>query len=418
MTAAKAPFLDRARAASLLAAAGLDALVIAEPEGFLYATGGLQGVAGLFRQAGAGFAVVPADPALPVGAVLTDAAEAAFRAASPVSDVRTHPSWIESADVRPFLGEGLPPDAMMRAAWAGRPAGFIRPATFEPGAAVLCLADLLESRGLRHARLGFDLDYISANALRVISACLDGAVIADGSPVLDRLRMVKAPGEIARLKLGCEFGEAGIAALTAGIAAGQTAADLRDLFRAGVAAEAARRGVRPPDATYEYIAIGPQAWTPGLVTDGAVVKVDVVCAVDNYTSDTSRNFVFGKATQTQRDLHHVLEAAFAEGSALLRPGTPLQDIHAAALTTMRRAGYAGYARGHFGHGLGHSLFSEQWPFIAAGVEVALEADMMMAFEVPLYVDGIGAFNLEDQVLITQDGHATINRLPHGLVEIG
>ena len=100
MSFAKGPFLNRQRAARLLEAAGLDALIVAEPEGFQYATGASQGVAGLFRRAGAGFAVVPADPALPVGAVLTDAAADAFRAASPVVDLRTHPSWIEAADVR------------------------------------------------------------------------------------------------------------------------------------------------------------------------------------------------------------------------------------------------------------------------------------------------------------------------------
>ena len=72
----------------------------------------------------------------------------------------------------------------------------------------------------------------------------------------------------------------------------------------------------------------------------------------------------------------------------------------------------------FGHGLGHSLFSEQWPFIAAAGDVVLEEDMMMAFEVPLYLDGIGAFNLEDQVLVTQDGPRPVNRLPRTLVEIG
>ncbi len=418
MSFAKGPFLDRARASRLLAAAGLDALIVAEPEGFLYATGGGQGVAGLFRRAGAGFVLIPADPALALGAVLTDTAEAAFRAASPIADVRTHPSWIETADVQAGAASDQSADALVRAAWAGRPAGFTRPATFSLAAAIAALRDLLAARGLLRARLGFDLDFIAANDARAIAAGLDGASVADGSPVLDRLRMVKAPGEIDRLRRGCELGEAGVAALAAGVRAGHTLTDLRDLFRAGVAAEAARRGVKPPDATYEYIAIGPHPWNPGIVEPGAVIKVDVVCAVDNYTSDTSRNFVFAAASPRLRGLHRALEDAFAAGEALLRPGTPLRAIHATVTGAIRAAGFTGYSRGHFGHGLGHSLFSEQWPFIAADAEVALEPNMMIAFETPIYLDGIGAFNLEDQMFITADGHEAINRLPRGLVELG
>ena len=418
MSFAKGPFLSRERAARLMEAAGLDALIVAEPEGFQYATGAGQGVAGLFRRAGAGFAVVPADPALPVGAVLTDAAADAFRAVSPIADLRTHPSWIEAADVRELADSELSAAAMANAAWAARPAGFTRPATFELSAAIACLLDLLTARRLQHARLGFDLDYIAANDARAIAAGLDGAQALDGSPALDRLRMVKAPGEIDRLRRGCELGEAGVAALAAGARAGHTWTDLRDLFRAGVAAEAARRCVPPPDATYEYIAIGPRPWIPGAVAPGAIVKVDVVCVVDGYASDTSRNFVFGPASPRQRDLHRALEAAFAAGEPLLQPGAALRDIHAAVIASMRRSGFTGYRRGHFGHGLGHSLFSEQWPFIAADAEVELEANMMMAFETPIYLDGVGAFNLEDQVLITRDGHAPINRLPRTLVEIG
>jgi Xaa-Pro dipeptidase len=418
MNFARGPFLDRARAARLLDAAGLDALIIAEPEGFQYATGAGQGVAGLFRRAGAGFALIPADPALHAGAVVTDAAEAAFRAVSPIADLRVHPSWIETADVQTYVAGDLPVDAMARAAWAGRPADFARPATFELGASIAGLRDLLDARGLRRARLGFDLDYIAANDAKAIAAGLDGARIGDGSPVLDRLRMVKAPGEIDRLRRGCELGEAGVAALAGGARAGHTVADLRDLFRAGVAAEATRRGVAPPEATYEYIAIGPHPWQPDIVAPGTVIKVDVVCAVESYTSDTSRNFVFGAATSRQRALHRALEDAFATGEALLSSGTMLRDVHAAVIAAMHSAGFVGYSRGHFGHGLGHSLFSEQWPFIAADSEVALEPDMMMAFETPIYLDGIGAFNLEDQMLLTPDGHAPINRLPRQLVEIG
>jgi hypothetical protein len=66
--------IDRARAARLMQAAGLDALVLVAPESFRWATGAPAGVAANWRRLGAAIAVVPADPARPVGAVVSGAA--------------------------------------------------------------------------------------------------------------------------------------------------------------------------------------------------------------------------------------------------------------------------------------------------------------------------------------------------------
>ena len=41
--------------------------------------------------------------------------------------------------------------------------------------------------------------------------------------------------------------------------------------------------------------------------------------------------------------------------------------------------------------------------------------MVLAFEIPLYVDGLASFNLEDQFLITASGPVSMNRLPRKLL---
>ncbi|MDF3213143.1 MULTISPECIES: hypothetical protein [Mesorhizobium] len=48
----------------------------------------------------------------------------------------------------------------------------------------------------------------------------------------------------------------------------------------------------------------------------------------------------------------------------------------------------------------------------------IEAGMVLAFEIPLYIDGLASFNLEDQFLITPDGPKPMNRLPRRLERIG
>lgn len=165
------PFLSRDRAARLMATAGFDALVISELEVFTYATGVSPGVPALFRRAGAAFALIPADPAIPAAAVIGDLYRDHFSAQSPIADVATHPVWIETADIRSLLAgpqSNRPLEELVREAWSssGRSEGFARPATFDIAASLRALKGLLEDRTLAGARLGFDLNFVPARSSR------------------------------------------------------------------------------------------------------------------------------------------------------------------------------------------------------------------------------------------------------------
>jgi Xaa-Pro aminopeptidase len=43
--------------------------------------------------------------------------------------------------------------------------------------------------------------------------------------------------------------------------------------------------------------------------------------------------------------------------------------------------------------------------------------MMIAYEAPLYLDGVGGFIIEDQMLVDATGIEIINRLPRNLVQL-
>jgi Xaa-Pro dipeptidase len=151
---------------------------------------------------------------------------------------------------------------------------------------------------------------------------------------------------------------------------------------------------------------------------GDPLKCDMVCTVGGYASDMSRNFTFGPPSADQAELHAIAERAFDDGLAALVAGNTLGQVHQVATDSLARQGLRSYRRGHFGHGVGQSVFSEQWPFIAPGSDVRIEAGMVLAFEIPLYIDGLASFNLEDQFLITPGGPRPMNRLPRRLERIG
>ncbi|TJV23445.1 MAG: aminopeptidase P family protein [Mesorhizobium sp.] len=411
-------FVDRRRAAQLMDRAGIAALVLCAPEAFHYATGASIGPSGLFRRAGAGFVVIPAGQDLPMGVVVADFNAGQLQLALSDAVIRSHPIWIETATLdASTAGQGLAQRVEAGLASSGRAPGFSRPATFELARSVRELKEILSGFGLERARIGVDLDFIPAADLSVMQALLPGCTMVDGSAVLDRLRAIKSPREIDLLQQGIILSEAGLERLQVDAMAGMRQGDLIALYRQGVATAAS--GLSHPVATAEYVTLGAKAKsTDAKAMPGDPLKCDMVCTVGGYASDMSRNFTFGSPSAEQAELHAIAERAFDDGLAALVPGVTLAHVHRVATDSLARQGLRTYHRGHFGHGVGQSVFSEQWPFIAADSDVVIEAGMVLAFEIPLYIDGLASFNLEDQFLITPDGPKPMNRLPRRLERIG
>ena len=416
----KGGHLDRQRAARLMNAAGVDALVLLQPENYGYAVGATPGVPALWRRAGAAMAVIPSDAATPAAAVVSDLFAAHARAAG-IADVRTHAAWIEAADVAHLLPSNRPLSELIDEAdaAAGRPGDLARPATFDARAAFGRLREALAERGLLRARLGIEMDFVPLNDFRLLQAVLPEPEWVDASGIVERLRAVKSPAEIDLLRTACAIGEAGMVAAAEGMRAGQTRADLGAAWRAAAMAEATRRGRTDVTGAWEYTSVGPDPWSGGgTVETGSVVKFDVGVYLAGYSSDSGRTFTWGRTDPHVREVHDALSAAFRAGRAAFRPGATLGDVHRAATAEMARAGFARFSRGHFGHGVGQSVWTEEWPYTAAGSDVVLEPGMLMAFETPFYVTGVGGFIIEDMLLVTDTGTETLNTMPHDLRELG
>lgn len=390
--------IDRMRAQRLLQDSGLDALVLFQPEHVSWAIGTHPGPASLFRRAGAAIAIVPRDPALGLVAIMPDLAAGAVRLGCAAARVVYHPVWVGTGSVREH-GVDEPLGAIL-----APPVIETRPETFDAEAAFALLRAELAALGLADARLGIDAGFVPAADHALLAGVLGRATLADGTDALRRLRMVKTPAEIARLRTAAALGEAGYRHALGGIGPKVTREALSARYAEGVRSEASRRAVGF-NSFWDYISVGPDPWGAGRPAEpGDVIKFDLGTVVGGLSSDFARTVVVGAPSRAARDLHAALLEALETGLAMLRPGVPLRDIHGTMLETVRRAGVPGYARGHFGHSLGNDPFSEQWPFISADCPVVAEQDMVLAVEAPFYVDGLGGFIVEDQVLVTAGGH--------------
>jgi Xaa-Pro aminopeptidase len=381
---------------------GLDALVLAQPESITYATGAFPGVATYWRRAGAAFVVVPADPSAPLSAIVGDLQAKAFAQQSGIAHVRSHRIWVET---------GRYPDPDPRA-----PKRSSRPGQYDLKASLDLLHDVLSEGGLLNARIGLELGFIPVADYPAFSVL--PVTWKDCTRLVEQLRTVKAPLEIERLRNAAEYSRAGLCHLVESMTAGMDAAQMTAIWREAALTEAQRRDHPAPQSTWAYIAIAGDGFVPGSpLRDGDLVKIDVGCVVSGYSSDGGRTVAFGTPHPEAVRIYDALHRAFDTGFAMLKPGARLADIYNATATSMWDQGFETYSRGHFGHGVGASIWSEEWPFISADSDAVLEPGMVMAFETPWYIDGLGGFILEDQVLITETGCEVMAPLPRDLVRV-
>lgn len=404
--------IDRRHAERLMGQAGLDALVIFQPEAFRYAIGVPAGVATMWGRAGAAIALVSADASTELAAVASDHAAGSIRKAAPDIDLRTHRIWIDMLDLTGVGSVDQINEAYRRLGAAGS-----RPETFDRSACFGLLGDLLKERGLGRARIGADLEFMPAADFEALKLALPNVTWADGSETLRRLRAVKTPREIERLRRAARAAEAGLVRMAAAARPGASLTELSSAWKEGAEAAAAEGGFGL-SGHWDFISVGADlSDMAAVVTAGALIKADVGTLVDGYSSDGARTFTHGPASPLAREVFKALENAFAAGLDELRPGNTFGAVHAAMLASMRKDGFAEYHRGHFGHSVGGSVGIEEWPFFSAGNLEIIQSNMVVALETPFYGQGIGALMIEDQFLIAETGAECMNSLPRTLRDL-
>jgi Xaa-Pro aminopeptidase len=404
--------IDRSRAQRLMQGAGLDALVLFQPEAFQYAIGAQAGVATMWGKAGAAAALVPADAALPLAAVASDHAAPSILKRCPGLDLRIHRIWIDSVDLA-GVADVSDIDGCYQRSGSGGP----RPESFDRDLSFNLVGDLLAERGLADGRIGVDLEFMPAADFEALRQVLPGVTWIDGSPVLRRLRAVKTSGEIDRLRKAAKAAEGGLVRMAAAVRPGARLCELSAAWKAG-ARDAAETGGYTLSGHWDFISVGPDLSNmAAVVAPGALIKADVGTLVDGYSSDGARTFTYGPASRLALDVFKALETAFRAGLEQIRPGNTFGAVHWAMLSSMRRDGFGEYYRGHFGHSVGGSVGIEEWPFFSADNPELIEADMVVALEAPFYGQNFGALMIEDQFLVTEFGTECMNALPRGLRDL-
>ena len=160
------------------------------------------------------------------------------------------------------------------------------------------------------------------------------------------------------------------------------------------------------EGPYPYVHAGA-GWKK--IVPGETVIIDVVTAYNGYHSDNSRTFFIGKdVPENIKQAHDYCLDVLALLEEKLSPGYTCdqiyRDVHAWTETNSPPEGFMGYGDNRvkfFGHGIGLEL--DEFPIIAAKIDMELKTNMTVAVEPKAFLPGIGPVGVENTYVITEKG---------------
>ena len=290
-----------------------------------------------------------------------------------------------------------------------------------PAELVPVLAGALRDRGLDRSRIAIDQNGLTQALREQIAASVPGCQLVEGSALLGWVRMVKTEPEIAALAdaalMACEaLDEARDVAV-----AGSTE---QDVWRAYCAAVARRGG----EFTFMTVGAGTRSAlihptaSDCVLRKGDVVKYDVGLRFRRYHADTGRTQALGTVSKDCERAYEAVQRGHAAALDAVGPGVHPAEIFHAAVEAVREHGIPGYRRHHIGHGIGIEVYDP--PLLAPGdvqhgfagqTDDRLETGMVLNIEPPYYGLGEYGLQLEDTVVVTDDGHRVLTPASRSLV---
>ena len=265
----------------------------------------------------------------------------------------------------------------------------------------------LADRGLTSGVVGLDenMKFVFAESIRAANPHL---TIVSASPVTAGCRMIKDAHEIECLRLACRATLLVFGAVAQSLKPGMTTIDVSSLVNAAYR----RVGFRGEASLNvdEFTAQPHGSAQPQTLRDGSILMLDDGCDVEGYTSDITRTFVLGKATDKMKRVFDIVHRAQSAAIATARPGVPTVDVDAAARKVIVDAGFGpGYT--YFSHRLGHGIGMDmhEWPYFVKNnmygyeLDPHLKANMLLSDEPGIYIKGEFGIRLEDDLLITESG---------------
>jgi Xaa-Pro aminopeptidase len=259
--------------------------------------------------------------------------------------------------------------------------------------------------GIATRGIGAELSFLPVDAGKALQSAFPDAKLTDALFVLERMRAIKTPDELKKLKVASEAVIASMQAVIAGHKPGATKAEVTEALRR----EETNRGL-----TFEYCLItagtslnrapSDQVWG-----EGDIMSIDSGGNYHGYIGDLCRMAIHGEPDAELQDMLADIEEIQRAAIKPIKAGAMGSEVYAQGEARLAKSKY--HNNMHFlGHGMG--LVSHEAPRLTNSGPVPyddydahrpLEAGMVISVETTLAHPKRGFIKLEDTAVVTDKG---------------
>ena len=271
---------------------------------------------------------------------------------------------------------------------------------------------------LRLKRLRFEANRLDYETYAYLGAELPRCRLMPVQSVVEKLRQIKSPSEIAAIRASLALNSAAFedvfGSLDSGWSEAHVAAELEFAMR--------RRGAQGA-AFPTIVASGEHGARPHAeprdlrIEPRALVVVDQGAILEGYCSDMTRMVAVGDPGAAQKALVRAVLEAQAAAIDAIRPGVECRTVDGRARQVLKKTTVAGFRLDElFVHSTGHGLGLEihEGPRIAPEQRQRLQPGMVVTIEPGVYLEGVAGVRIEDVVAVTESGCDVLTGTPREL----
>jgi Xaa-Pro aminopeptidase len=233
----------------------------------------------------------------------------------------------------------------------------------------------------------------------------DRAELVPTTGLVEGLRVIKEPEEVAALERVVALGDAAFEAVAARIEPGWTEKQV-----AWEIEQYVRTHGGDGMSFQTIVAGGPRGALPhARATDAPIeerqaVVIDMGAIVDGYCSDMTRTIVLGAPDARFKQIYDIVLTAQLAAEELIEDGMEGEAAHLIAHRVIEEAGFGE----EFGHGLGHGIGLQvhEAPRVAKRSTDVLKNGMVFSVEPGIYLPDWGGVRIEDLVVL-EDGRCRV-----------
>jgi Xaa-Pro aminopeptidase len=264
----------------------------------------------------------------------------------------------------------------------------------------------IKKAGIKTGGIGAELSFLPVDAGKALQGAFADSKLSDALFVLERMRAIKTPDELKKLKIASEAVIDSMTTVIAKHGPGSTTAELTEALRR----EETNRGL-----TFDYCLITAgtslnRAPSQRVWGQGDILSLDSGGNYHGYIGDICRMAIQGEPdaelTDMLGDIEEIQRAAFKP----IKAGAMGSEVYQSAEARQSKSKY--HNNIHFlGHGMG--LVSHEAPRLTASGPVPyddydahrpLEAGMVISVETTMQHPKRGFIKLEDTVVVTDKGY--------------